>query len=606
MKNNSVKFKHNVPKSSTTSVISEFSCEESPMPNAFQYQSFTHAQTISAKLNKTSIYNQQNIIFNTPRCLAVPFKEIERDEVLSKTPMNKGYQVSNRVGAANHEPVTFSDALIKQSKYTEESLRKISKLEKFLEKQKKSHQKPLHILSSEETPKKLQDHNHIEGLVLRNENQPKQKNLDPKVNKKFHQLMDELRIIRKNIQYFSAFDGSYSQCRQDLNNFVALKQQNGILINNGNHLSRIELINDTFRTERICDLPEHDSKFLSMCICDKEFSDEMIITGTDKGNVMGWNYFKNQVYHYYGLNNQYNCNLQQHSQPIFITQSKQNIFVGTKNNELLILDERMNETKCLSLTLQKNKNKQFLRASSIQSPMLPRFGTSIIESPLAKPLDPNLFNETNFQLDEEFDEIKGDMEEEFPTFKQLDELCLEDTQMIKYIDVNDYNVLVTMTNGFIHLDIRNPKIEQFSYEQITHSSLKALFTPSNTNNIVYSSSSSDECLLWNLQRNEVLFHKKLQSNPLDMIISKETKEILFLHQDKNDSLVKIYNNSQSKMKYSDELYAPNFNMQKIVLDQLNQSLYGIGPYSLRTWNYFQQREINLIQEEMRHQLECLY
>lgn len=56
------------------------------------------------------------------------------------------------------------------------------------------------------------------------------------------------------------------------------------------------------------------------------------------------------------------------------------------------------------------------------------------------------------------------MEEEFPTFKQLDDLCLEDIQMIKYIDVNDYNVLVTMTNGFIHLDIRNPKIEQFSYQ----------------------------------------------------------------------------------------------------------------------------------------------
>lgn len=31
--------------------------------------------------------------------------------------------------------------------------------------------------------------------------------------------------------------------------------------------------------------------------------------------------------------------------------------------------------------------------------------------------------------------------------------------MIKYIDVNEHNVLVTMTNGFIHLDIRNPKIE---------------------------------------------------------------------------------------------------------------------------------------------------
>ncbi|CAD8098778.1 unnamed protein product [Paramecium sonneborni] len=605
MKNNSVKFKHNVPKSSTTSIISEFSCDESPLPNAIQYQSFTHAQTISAKLNKTSIYNQQNIIFNTPRCLAVPYKEIEKDEVLSKTPVNKGYQTSNRVGTCYVEPVTFSDALIKQSKYTEESLKRISKLEKFLEKVKQNHQKSFNILSSEETPKKLQNEHFIKGLVDRNQDQYKQLKLDAKTNKKLNQLMDDLRIIRKNIQYFSAFDGSYSQCRQDLNNFVALKQQNGILINNGNHLSRIELINDTFKTERICDIPEYDSRYLSFCICDKNFSDEMIITGTDKGNVMGWNYFKNQVYHYYGLNNQYNCNLQQHSQPIFIRQEKQNIFVGTKNNELLILDERMYERKCLSVTLQKQNNK-FLRANSIQSPMLPRFGNSIIESPLAKPLDPNLFDETNFKLDEEQDSIKGDMEEEFPTFKQLDDLCFEEIQKIKYIDVNEHNVLVTMMNGFIHLDIRSPTIEQFNYQQKSDNSLKALFSPCNANNIIYSSLNSNQCVLWNAQKNEVLFHKELQSNPIDMIISEQTKEILFLHQDNHDSLVKIYNNSQSKLRYSDELYVPNFNIQKIVLDKQNQNLYGIGPYSLRTWNYYQQKEIDLIQEEMRHQLQCLF
>lgn len=74
-------------------------------------------------------------------------------------------------------------------------------------------------------------------------------------------------------------------------------------------MTRIELINDTFSSEKICNINDNDSKFISFCICDKNISNDMLITGTDKGNIMGWNLFKNQAYHYYGLNNQYNCNL---------------------------------------------------------------------------------------------------------------------------------------------------------------------------------------------------------------------------------------------------------------------------------------------------------
>lgn len=58
--------------------------------------------------------------------------------------------------------------------------------------------------------------------------------------------------------------------------------------------------------------------------------------------------------------------------------------------------------------------------------MLPKFGQTILESPLAKPMDANLLKETNFNLDEEKDAVIGDMEEEFPTFKLLDDLKIED------------------------------------------------------------------------------------------------------------------------------------------------------------------------------------
>lgn len=41
-------------------------------------------------------------------------------------------------------------------------------------------------------------------------------------------------------------------------------------------------------------------------------------------------------------------------------------------------------------------------------------------------MDANLLKETNFNLDEEKDAVIGDMEEEFPTFKLLDDLKIED------------------------------------------------------------------------------------------------------------------------------------------------------------------------------------
>lgn len=85
MKNNSVKFKQSVPRSSNTSVISQFSFESSPMPNAIQFHNFTHAQSISARLSRNSVYNATNIMFNTPRCLVVPQDELVEFSTYSAT-----------------------------------------------------------------------------------------------------------------------------------------------------------------------------------------------------------------------------------------------------------------------------------------------------------------------------------------------------------------------------------------------------------------------------------------------------------------------------------------------------------------------------------------
>ncbi|CAK81392.1 unnamed protein product (macronuclear) [Paramecium tetraurelia] len=600
---NSAKFKHNVPKSSTTSAISEFSLDESPLPNSSQFSSFTHAQTISAKLNRSSVYNQENIMFNTPRCLAVPFTEIEKDEVLSKSTINKQlFNETNQQNEGYMEPASFSQALIQQSKYTDESLKKISKIEKFLEKTKQKHQKSISILSSEDSPYKSTPPFRIQGLGttaqgLRNK-------LDHKINRKFDKLMNELRIIRKNIQYFTAFDGTYAQSKQMQNNFISLKQQNGLIINNGTHLTRLELINDTFNREKVCNIHNDDSRYISFCMSDSNISNDMLITGSDQGNIMGWNLFKNQAYRYYGLNKQYNCSLQQHSIPTFITQKLNNIFVGTKNNELLVLDERMNERKCLLLTINKQKLNPF-QANQLLSPLLPRFGSIILESPQFNPPDLNLLHLTSFKLDEELDSIKDDLIEQFPSFNQFEDQSSLESQYIKYIDVHDYNVVATMTDGFIHLDMRNPTVAQYSFRENGSQALKAMFTPGNPNNIIYAKQNSNRCLLWNVQKNQVLFHKKLESNPSDMTVAQEPKEVLFLHQDQNDSIITIYNNFSSKLKYCDELIIPGFNVQKILLDYQCKNLYGIGPYSLRTWNYYQQKEIDILRDEMKHQLDLL-
>lgn len=66
----------------------------------------------------------------------------------------------------------------------------------------------------------------------------------------------------------------------------------------------------------------------------------------------------------------------------------------------MILDERMNERQCLSLTIKKLQS-NVIEAKSILSPLIPRLGSAIIESPQINPIDPNLLNETNFRLDEE-------------------------------------------------------------------------------------------------------------------------------------------------------------------------------------------------------------
>lgn len=107
--------------------------------------------------------------------------------------------------------------------------------------------------------------------------------IPPKINKKFTTLMNNLRIIQKNIHYFTPYDGQFARTYYDLNNYAPLKTSNGLLVNNGRHLTKIQLIADTFKLDQICDNPEKNSLITAFCLADSNINSNLLLAATDSG-----------------------------------------------------------------------------------------------------------------------------------------------------------------------------------------------------------------------------------------------------------------------------------------------------------------------------------
>lgn len=90
----------------------------------------------------------------------------------------------------------------------------------------------------------------------------------------------------------------------------------------------------------------------------------------------------------------------------------------------------------------------------------------------------------------------------------------------------------------------------------------------------------------------------MQSPPLDLLVSKETREVVTLQTKDHSSIISIYNNEQSKLKFSDKVQLDNFHINKILLDSTCETLYGLGPFSLRTWNFYNRREMELLSNKL--------
>lgn len=96
------------------------------------------------------------------------------------------------------EPITFSDAVNVniELKYTEQSLKRIKRMERFIQDHQKNGQQ-MNILSSEETPKTTINKQSFMELEQKSEQQTLEDESKPKINKKFNALLEDLRIIRK-------------------------------------------------------------------------------------------------------------------------------------------------------------------------------------------------------------------------------------------------------------------------------------------------------------------------------------------------------------------------------------------------------------------------
>ena len=90
----------------------------------------------------------------------------------------------------------------------------------------------------------------------------------------------------------------------------------------------------------------------------------------------------------------------------------------------------------------------------------------------------------------------------------------------------------------------------------------------------------------------------MECAPLDILISKETREVVTLQRKDSSSIISIYNNNHSKLKFTDKVQLDNFHIQKILLDSKCETLYGLGPFSLRTWNFYNKREKEILESKL--------
>lgn len=103
-------------------------------------------------------------------------------------------------------------------------------------------------------------------------------------------------------------------------------------MNNGRHLTKIQLIADTFKLDQICDNPEKNSLFTAFCLADSHINSNLLLATTDSGQLLTWDTVKNHQFEYYALNQDLGGPLLAPAKALCLTQHLQNIYIGTTDN----------------------------------------------------------------------------------------------------------------------------------------------------------------------------------------------------------------------------------------------------------------------------------
>lgn len=78
------------------------------------------------------------------------------------------------------------------------------------------------------------------------------------------------------------------------------------------------------------------------------------------------------------------------------------------------------------------------------------------------------------------------------------------------------------------------------------------------NNVILADKNSHCLNIWNIDEQKLVFSKDMPNAPIDILVAKETREVLTLFRQEHASHINIYDNEQTKLKFVDQLMLDNF------------------------------------------------
>jgi hypothetical protein len=85
-----------------------------------------------------------------------------------------------------------------------------------------------------------------------------------------------------------------------------------------------------------------------------------------------------------------------------------------------------------------------------------------------------------------------------------------------------------------------------------------MHSPYTSDNVLHADYESSKIKVWNLKQGKQLFEKQMEYNIQDFVVSESSKEVLTMGYQDQNSIVTIFNNDNSKLKYCDQIVSDKF------------------------------------------------